>query len=246
MNCLIDFGNSRCKWTIIDIDQPIQAQTISYTSANSLKRINEVLTAIPFQKCHEIHIASVLGNEFEQQFISALRDVTSIEPVFHVAQKNNHGVVLSYSDPLTYGVDRYAAIIAAHHSGSESKIIVDCGTAITVDVLDEKGHHLGGLIFPGVRLMRSLLAENAAMIPALDSDVDIQLLNHSTQDALNSGSVLSLKYGLHTIIHELKQRIGETAQVYVTGGEIDLLGLMDHDYIYRPNLVLEGLQFMLD
>ena len=246
MKCLIDFGNTRCKWVLPQEGQPLSAETMAYSSAEISERIEEILEVLPFQSCNEIHIVSVLGEIFEQQLKKALSSISNIDPVFYSAAIHKYGVKLSYKDPSTYGVDRYAAIIAAHHSSQCAKIIVDCGTAITVDALDEKGAHLGGLIIPGVRLMRSLLASKAAMIPSIENEIPVELLNHSTQAALQSGSVLSLRHGLYSIIQEMSQHIGSHVEVYVTGGEIDLLGLLEHDFIHRPNLVLEGLQIMLD
>ena len=246
MKCLIDFGNTRCKWARSETGQPLSAETMTYSSTDVNQRIDEIVNTLPFQSCEEIHIVSVLGNTFEQQLKVALRIEADINPVFYHTATNKFGVKLSYEDPSTYGVDRYAAIVAAHHSSQLAKIIVDCGTAITVDALNEKGNHLGGLIVPGVSLMRSLLANKAAMIPDIENDMPVELLNHSTQTALHSGSVLSLKYGLQSMIQEMSEKLGSNVEVYVTGGESDLLGLLDHDFIHRPNLVLEGIQIMLD
>lgn len=245
MKCLIDFGNSRCKWALQNSGSPLSTDSYRYSSSNTQERVNEVLNVISFKNCSEIHIVSVLGKEFEQHFKDSISKISSIDPVFHIVETNNHGVKLSYSDPSTYGVDRYAAIIAAYHSSQRPTIVIDCGTAITVDAVDEGGNHLGGLIIPGAGLMRSLLVNNAAMIPELEHDHPVELLNHTTQDALHSGSVLSLRYGLHAIIQEMQDQIEGDAEVYVAGGEIALLGLKDHDYIHRPNLVLEGLEIML-
>ena len=245
MKCLIDFGNSRCKWALQKTGNPLSTDTYRYSSSNTQERVNEVLNVISFKDCSEIHIVSVLGKDFEQYFKEALSKVTSIDPVFHIVEIDNHGIKLSYSDPSTYGVDRYAAIIAAYHSSQRSTIVIDCGTAITVDAVDKSGNHLGGLIMPGAGLMRSLLVNNAAMIPELEHDHPVKLLNHTTQDALHSGTVLTLRFGLQAIIQDIQDQMAGDAEVYVAGGEIALLGLKDLDCIHRPNLVLEGLEIML-
>ena len=245
MKCLIDFGNSRCKWAFLRKGEPLSVSSYLYKSRDPQLRIEEVLRVMSFEGCSEIHIVSVLGEDFEQQLKNAIGKITSADTTFHVVELNNHGIQLSYSDPSTYGVDRYAAIIAAHHLSQGSTIVVDCGTAITIDAVNDSGCHLGGLILPGASLMKSLLSNHAAMIPMREHNSPIELLNHTTEDALNSGSTLILRYGLPVVIQKMRQEFEEDVEVYVSGGEIALLGLIDHDYIHRPNLVLEGLEIML-
>ena len=245
MKCLIDFGNSRCKWAYQHKQESLSVSSYGYKSRDQQQRVKEVLKVMSFERCNEIHIVSVLGEEFERRFKTAISEMTPIEPKFYVVERNNHGIQLSYSDPSSYGVDRYAAIIAAHHLSQSSAIVVDCGTAMTIDAVNDSGHHMGGLIIPGAGLMRSLLSNNAAMIPKPEQSSPIELMNHSTEDALNSGSALILRYGLPVIIQKMKLQIDEDVEVYVTGGEFELVGLIDREYIHRPNLVLEGLEIML-
>ena len=244
MNLLIDFGNSRCKWANLDNNALLEVNAYIYHSEDSIDRACEVVEQICFDSIQQIHIVSVLGDAFEKEFNSQVNKLSGIDIIFHTSQSNGFGVVLTYANPLNYGADRYAALIAAHNKAAGGKIIIDCGTATTIDVIDANGKHLGGLIIPGVGLMCSALANKASGIAMPKQANPISLFNEDTADAVYSGSVLVLNHGVRGIIQEIMGNINQQVTVYVTGGESNMITLTDIDYVACPNLVLEGLQIM--
>ncbi|MFK7795056.1 MAG: type III pantothenate kinase [Gammaproteobacteria bacterium] len=248
MKLLIDFGNSRCKWTSLSTSANhyglLEVNSYTYRSEDSIQRMQEVFEQICFDAIQEIHAVNVLGDVFEKEFCAYAEQHFSITNKFYSSQANGHGVTLAYANPQSYGVDRYAALIAAHHKSSGAKVIIDCGTATTVDVLDESGKHLGGLIVPGVALMCASLENKASGIGEPNQAGSIQLFSDNTADAVYSGSALVLKHGVQGIIQQIVGNIGQDAAVYVTGGESHMIGIDDIEYVDCPNLVLDGLRIM--
>lgn len=245
MKLLIDFGNSRCKWVTSENGSLQSGAAEVYDGTHTRVVIENLLARFPIRQCRQIHIVSVLGTEFDREFIQQVADHAEVKITHYVSQREAFGIRLAYDDPTTYGADRYAALVAAYHSGEGAKIVVDCGTAVTVDAINERGRHLGGLIVPGVELMCSMLAENTTGISHPDAITGVAYLNASTHDSVVSGSTLCLRHGLHSIIAKIQQNIERHASIYVTGGASAAIIEMDNDQIIeRPDLVLEGLQIM--
>lgn len=245
MKLLIDFGNSRCKWATSENGCLQSGAAEVYDGTHTPAVIENLMARLPIQQSRQIHVVSVLGSEFDQEFVQQVAGHAEVEIIHYVSQREAFGVRLVYDDPASYGADRYAALVAAYHSGEGAKIVVDCGTAVTVDAINEQGMHLGGLIIPGVELMCSMLAENTTGISRSDAITGVEYLNTSTHDSVVSGSTLCLRHGLHSIIAKIQQKIEQHASIYVTGGASTAIIEMENDQIFeRPDLVLEGLQIM--
>lgn len=245
MKLLIDLGNSRCKWAGLEKETLYKSSAQSYASNSIVQKAENLITKLPLQDCEQVHAVSVLGVDFDREFADRVFRKTAISIHYHYSQLDAFGIQLAYSNPDTYGADRYASLVAAHHSCDGAKIVVDCGTAVTIDAIESSGRHLGGLIIPGVELMCSVLSENATGIPLVDFENVAQYLNNNTHDAVVSGSTLCLQQGLRSIIANIEQQLTSPASIFITGGARDLLAEFSHNRLFeRPNLVLEGLQIM--
>lgn len=244
MKLLMDFGNSRCKCVLVDEHGWQQVNVLSYQAETPAQSIDTILQTISYQEVTDIHVVSVLGASFEMELTNKIKNLAGIEVNFHTTQLAKFGVSLSNTDTSSYGSDRYAALVAAHHDAHGAKIIVDCGTATTVDSLDEQGNHLGGLIIPGAHLMCAVLASKASGISLSKTQRSAKLFNMNTHDAVYSGSIFSLRHGLLGIINEVKQSISNDVSVYITGGESALLNFSSTEFLMRPDLVLEGINIM--
>lgn len=244
MKVLVDFGHSRCKWALLADDGLQDVQFYSYGGKEPVQCIVEILQLFALRT--EIHVVSVLGERFNQEFAKKAHDLFQVKVHFYFSRAEKYEVLLSYAQPGRYGADRYAALLAAHFAFNGKKIVVDCGTAITVDAIDQQGVHLGGVIIPGVELMSSALAEKATGIEISNQVESAECLSTDTQSAVYSGSLLSLRYGLPGIIDEIQQRIGQASVIASGGAAAALLNLPDERYIERPNLVLEGIKIMVN
>ena len=145
-------------------------------------------------------------------------------------------------DADAIGVDRFLALLAAKHVSSGVRVVADCGTAATVDVLDENDRHTGGVILPGLTMMRRSLRDGTdAVTPSEAAREDAAIekgkraaLAHDTQDAVEQGCHVALRSSIEDVV-----RKQQAAEVVITGGDAETV--RHADWYYRPHLVLEGL-----
>jgi type III pantothenate kinase len=158
-------------------------------------------------------------------------------------------VRVAYSEPSRLGVDRWLALVAARELVAGSCLIVDAGTAATFDLLLADGTHLGGLILPGVHMMReSLLA--GTHIPRVEPEPSAEPWATDTGTAVAAGSLYALAalaVGLHDRLcvrlgRAPAARAAELPAILIAGGDGPrLAALIDRPYTLVPDLVLRGL-----
>jgi type III pantothenate kinase len=153
-----------------------------------------------------------------------------------------HGVVCAYDEPRQLGADRWAALAGARAMCPDSgAIVVDAGTAITIDALSAQGQHIGGVILPGVRLMRRALGEGTARIGSVGGGA-VDLETHNTAGAVATGTVLGAAAAVDGVVADYAQKLGSQARLLLTGGESALLlGQVESEFEFVPDLVLRGL-----
>jgi len=154
-------------------------------------------------------------------------------------QKHCAGVSIAYAKPQRLGVDRFLTLLAAHARGGGPWLLVGVGTALTVDILDADGRHLGGRIAASPTLMRQALSERAAQLPA-SGGVYVPFAA-DTEDALESGA-LGAAIGL--IEHSLRSasaQLGHVPRLLLHGGGAEALLPWLPQAELAPSLVLEGL-----
>jgi len=241
---LIDIGNSRVKWASLqrgkcaashNAARPLENQWATFAS--------EAWTKLRAPK--KILVCNVAG----QAQADALREWAlqqwQIEPEFIIAQEMAFGVRNAYTVPERLGADRWAGLIAARARWQEALCVVDAGTAITLDVIDADGVHLGGLILPGIEMMRrSLLERSEGIRLAADapSGGNISLLARDTRDGIDGGTLYAAVAAIDRIITDTGAALGVSLTGVITGGDAaTLLPLLAGPYHHVPELVLDGL-----
>jgi type III pantothenate kinase len=145
-------------------------------------------------------------------------------------------------DDTIVGEDRLLAAAAAYAVLKQAVVVVDVGTAITVDFVDGAGTFHGGAIAPGARMMLKALKSGTAQLPDVELAKPAEPIGHNTADAMLSG----VFYGIRGMVRELVEQYAETAgsfpMVVATGGDAKLL-FEDFDLVDRivPELVLQGI-----
>jgi len=228
----LDAGNTRIKWGIW---------------AGGFLAQGSILTAQAAQLFDALHAharparaigSNVAGAAVGEQLQQALQPWRL--PVYWIESRAEQcGVRSAYREPAQLGTDRWAALIGAHARGIGDALVVNSGTAVTIDALDASGAFLGGLILPGVELMGRALAQGTAGLPQRAGAFD--LLPRDTADAIHSGAVQALCGAVDRMRKVLG---GESAvvQVLLSGGAAHLLApMIEPAPILAPNLVLEGL-----
>jgi type III pantothenate kinase len=230
----IDAGNSRVKWGWHDGGGWSSLATVSlieFAAANH--DIN------PFAATHEnparIVISNVAGDGAHQLLIN-WTSIFDAEPLWLKGEAERCGVRSRYERPEQLGPDRWAALIAARALHQGPCLVVNAGTATTADVLSAQGEFLGGLILPGVDLMRFVLHEHTGRLPLQEGQ--FVRTPRNTVDAIETGC----RHAQAGAVERMARVAGAGAQCVVSGGAgkalIEQLGIPSR---YVENLVLEGL-----
>lgn len=234
MRLLIDAGNTRIKLALAEGDACGAAENLPVRQAGDLTRHFANLPNV-----QQVWVSNVAGEEVARQ-IRAACAARGWLPQFITAQAAQCGVRNCYEQPAQLGSDRWAALIAAWHQVGGACLVVNCGTATTIDALSAQGKFLGGLIVPGVDLMqRSLIAATAQL---QECGGKYENFPCNTADALFSGAIHA-NCGAITRQYALLDCAG--APVVLSGGAAGQL----QEHLLRLNLpmrmvdnpVLQGL-----
>ncbi|MGI9220538.1 MAG: type III pantothenate kinase [Woeseiaceae bacterium] len=230
---LLDIGNTRIKWGV-SIDGAIE-------QAGSAA-LQELPVSLP--KSVDAALAcSVAGDTVTQQVADAVASQCGVQVSFVTSAAMACGVTSGYDDPGSLGVDRWAALIGARSVTDSACIVVDAGTAITIDALDANGQHLGGQILPGLGLMSAALGDNTSDLPQIAEQIlgagdASQRFGRSTIAAISEG-ILGAAAGA---IERATAALDEDAALLLTGGNAMILQQrLTQPGELREHLVLEGL-----
>jgi type III pantothenate kinase len=233
----IDAGNSRVKWGWHDGAVWTSIATVSLIEfAASSDHVN------PFSMTHDaperIVISNVAGDGAHQLLVN-WTSIFDAEPLWLRADTERCGVRNRYEKPELLGPDRWAALIAARAIHSGASLVVNAGTATTVDMLAEDGTFLGGAILPGVELMRFVLHEHTGKLPIQDGQH--REMPRNTVDAIETGC-RHAQAGAVERMYRVFRDIAPAPLCIVAGGAgrtlVDQLSMPRR---YVENLVLDGL-----
>ncbi|BBJ00292.1 type III pantothenate kinase [Ferrigenium kumadai] len=226
MRLLLDAGNTRIKWALVSGDEWLRRGDSPTERAEELSQqladVGEV---------RQIWVSNVAG-ETVARHIRELRVGQHGEPHFIVARTMQCGVRNGYDDPAQLGSDRWAALIAAWHLAGRGCLVVNSGTATTVDALSATGEFLGGLILPGMVLMQRSLSASTARIRLAQGSY--AAFPKNTADALFSGAIQA-SCGAIGRQHALLDDAG--APVVLGGGAAEIL----REHLNLPLLVVDNL-----
>lgn len=232
---LIDAGNSRVKWAMVEGGLWLQQNVLENTHASAL---SVVFSKLP--PPDRILVSNVAGEKIAQLLLAACA-VWQCPVEFITAQVEQCGVRNLYEHPAQLGSDRWAALIAAWQQERAPCLVVNCGTATTVDALSVGGEFLGGLILPGVGMMQSSLAAGAAQL--VQTEGAWREFPRNTADAVFSGSIRATVGAIRLQFEALAVR-GDV-RCLLSGGAADKVqSHLNLPSVRVDNLVLRGLQII--
>lgn len=184
------------------------------------------------------------GEKLNHELKKLLRRQVIHDYYFIEPQTDSFGVQIGYADPSQMGPDRLAVMIAANEKFKGNKCIVDCGTAVTVDVLDADGIHQGGIIFPGIiSMQRAMYVETG--VAYCEGDVRVEVLADNTSDALYAGCLTAVAGGIRQAINIMQKQCGFFDLIAITGGDAELvLPMFTEKVLHQPEMVLDGLMIV--
>lgn len=240
MDLLIDFGNSRIKWAWWDGCSTVRE---SGAQAHDGLAIESALIPICAENLNpgRIIASSVLSLAANEAIASALDQRFGIPVEFQQARAEFHGIHSAYRVPENLGVDRLVAMLAVRHHYPGDSLIVDCGTAVTIDALKSNGEHLGGLIVPGLGLMRQALLSKAPGIRRVEGR-DTVLFGRNTGEAIASGTLRVLSGGIERTLSDMSRKLDAEHNCLICGGDaVQLASLFKNNAVIDQDLVLKGL-----
>ncbi len=172
------------------------------------------------------------------------RKYFAVEPLFAGEGKAAWQIEIDVEEPRSLGADRAVNAIAAHAKYPGDLILIDFGTATTIDHVDAKGSYKGGIIAPGINLSLDALVNNTAKLPriAIEAPRDDSVIGRNTEDQMLIGVYWGYVAMLEGLIGRMKAQIGRPASVIATGG---LAVIFDkHTSIFNAvdaDLTLQGL-----
>ncbi|WP_157954447.1 type III pantothenate kinase [Saccharospirillum mangrovi] len=218
---LLDCGNSSCKYRFGE-------------RSGRLADVNEVLECVRRFAPSEVVVSSVsrLGADIQDRLQG------SGVPVLNLAVVDGLlGLRLVYAEPQRLGVDRWLTMLALLERG-RPVVIIDAGTALTIDVLSADRNHLGGYILPGLALMRRALVDDTFALPPVSQPGQL-VPGTSTAECIANGSVLAL---IGAVESALAQSPVAAADVIWTGGDAAALrNLSAWPGEHHPQLIFEGM-----
>ena len=239
---LIDIGNSCLKWAVADKNAYLSRAVLPYSLTDLRQICAETFADLQHQP--DIYISCVAGEAIKQIVAEWFQEHWQVKPVFVRSQHECLGLVNAYREAEKLGVDRWCAMLGAWQKYQRGFCIIDCGTAVTVDVVDNSGKHLGGLIMPGLNIMMAALKKDAQGIGIIKGE--LCNLADNTGDAVVSGCYQVLAAGLEKLVTEYRSRFGEKFLCIVTGGDgKHIAAKFGFDYNHEPDLVLDGLKTII-
>jgi len=234
----VDAGNSRVKWAMHDGRAFAHDGWVLHADLDAL---DSQWSSLPPPT--SIVIANVAGDETGRR-LRKFSGRWPIAPMWAASERARAGVTSLYEVPPQLGVDRWAALIGARGFSSEACVVVNAGTAMTVDALTQKGEFIGGIIVPGFDLMHEALAANTARLSAQRGN--FTPFPRATRDAITSGAIQALCGAVERMRDAMQAAGHGEPSLIVSGGTGELVAR----HIGRPvrivdKLVLEGLVRMV-
>jgi type III pantothenate kinase len=157
------------------------------------------------------------------------------------------GVRISIENPREVGADRVVNAAAAHKLYGGPLIVIDFGTATTLDAVSEEGDYLGGAIAPGIVISSEALFEHAAKLPRVELVRPQKAIGRSSVSAMQSGIVFGYVGLIEGIVARMQKELGGTAKVIATGGLANIIasetGVVD---AVELDLTLVGLRLIYE
>ncbi len=236
MNLVIDIGNTQIKVAVFD--ETILIFKDNFKTENFLSGIVDLVDQYTIEKGIISHVA-----ELETGILAKINEIV---PLIELNHQTKLPFFNKYLSPKTLGVDRLALIAAANSQFSnENTLVIDAGSCITFDLLNEFGEYFGGSISPGIEMRYKAVNHYTANLPLLNKSERLPDLGNSTENAIHHGILNGVIQEIEGVIEQYRV-IYQKLTVVLTGGDTIFLAKNLKSSIFAiPNFLLEGLNSIL-
>jgi type III pantothenate kinase len=234
---LLDIGNSGGKWVLIH-----QSGECRHGRAS----LDVLVEDLGVQLSGATALIASVAAPAQEQALSAELEAFGCSVWYAQSRGSQGGLINAYAEPERMGVDRWLTMLAARRRCKGAFCVVDAGSALTIDLVDECGEHKGGYIIPGAALMeRALFADtqrvryDALLVPTLAP-------GRSTAEAVGNGILLAQAGAVRLALMEARER-GLCPDVFLCGGgAASLRSTLGSASTLVPDLVFEGLLYQAE
>lgn len=235
----IDCGNTRLKWRALS-DEIVVARGVEVLSALDVSAFLERVSGLSVDR---VLVSSVSEHELLNCLLLRLSELDGV--LVHVITHRDlpAEIGFAYADVERLGIDRCMVILAAYKASEQGSLVLDCGSAMTADLLSDTGLHLGGYIFPGYSMLRSTLLGGTAKVIVGDELEGTAEPGVSTDECVANAVYVMLESTVAFIVALARQRSIEN--VYITGGDaIRIENFIEGKCEVRPDMVFEGMSLL--
>ena len=155
------------------------------------------------------------------------------------------GLNIKVEVPGQVGSDRIVIAVAALAEYDAPLILMDLGTATTIEVVEPGNTYIGGVIFPGVKISLDALTSRAAQLPGISLDKPKQVIGKNTVDCMRSGMMYGTAAMIDGIVDRIEAELGHSSTLVATGGMAQFITpLCRHSIILEKDLLLKGLNLI--
>ncbi|NKI31679.1 type III pantothenate kinase [Croceivirga thetidis] len=238
MNLVVDVGNTLVKMAVFEnheilFDQAVDAQYF-------LEKVKVLFAKYPNISQAIVSSVGQIGQK-EAKILSLFCTVHELTHQSKLPFKN------SYATPQSLGVDRIALAAAAFYKYPKSNVlIIDAGTCITYDIVNDYGEYLGGAISPGIQMRYNAMHQQTAKLPLLTPSETLDYIGNSTENCMHSGVLNGTAREVDGVIDQYNERF-EHLTVILTGGDAQIFGKRVKNSIFaHSKILLEGLNYLLE
>jgi len=229
----IDVGNTRIKAAVFEQNKMVEI--IVFTNEELIFQVENILNR--FDKIQHLAISSV-GTISEEAFLTIKHSVE----IHLITHQTKFPFKNLYATPTTLGIDRMVlATGATLQFPNQNRLIIDLGTCITYDFIDENDNYHGGAISPGIRLRYESLHHKTEKLPLLTKSYPDNFIGNSTQESIHSGVINGVAFEIDGFIELYATQYAKFI-IILTGGDSDFLAKRLKNTIFaNSNFLLESL-----
>jgi type III pantothenate kinase len=233
----LDVGNTALKWRIMEMGRRLDGGRLA-----DVAELRGLFGRVPAVDI--VRVASVASDD-RNAALGEMLSAVGVPYRFAVSQSRCGEVVNGYEAVSRMGVDRWLAMVAAFEVCRCACVVVDAGTALTIDILDGSGRHRGGYILPGPEMMATALVGGTDRVRVATDLLPDVLPGLATEACVHNGKWMISLAGVRETVAWAQQVLQPEVQVIVTGGAgrvlCELAAGLDCDWRYIEELVLDGL-----
>jgi type III pantothenate kinase len=229
----IDVGNTRIKAAVFEGNTILE--NFIFLKTELVEGIQNILEN--YKNTTDLVVASVANVEKE----AFIRFNTSLK-VHFISHSDDFPFVNCYKTPQTLGIDRMVlAAGATLQYPKQNRLVIDAGTCVTYDFIDQKDNYLGGAISPGLRLRYESLHNFTAKLPLVTLEKPKHFIGKSTSESIHSGVVNGLVFEIDGYINELTSRYSKFIIILTGGDAVFLAKRLKNTIFANSNFLLESL-----